>query len=113
MPLPLYADECVDARVVAGLRRRGVDVVSAADVGLLAAPDDRHLDHARELRRPVVTADQDFLRLAHERVESGASIPGVIFILPRTTVGDAVRAIALLAEALQPSDLRDRVEWVP
>jgi hypothetical protein len=34
--LKLYADECVDARIVAGLRRRGVDVHTAAEQGLLA-----------------------------------------------------------------------------
>lgn len=112
MPLALYADEYVDARVVAGLRRRGVDIVSAADVGLLGASDERHLDRAREMSRPVVTADHDFLRLAHEQVEEGGSIPGLIFILPKTGVGDAIRAIALLAEALERTDLHDRVEWV-
>jgi hypothetical protein len=31
MTLRLYADECVDARIVAGLVRRGVDVVTAEE----------------------------------------------------------------------------------
>jgi hypothetical protein len=44
LPLRLYADECVNGRIVIGLRRRGVDVVTAEDQGLIAASDsDRML----------------------------------------------------------------------
>jgi KTSC domain len=36
---------------VAGLRRRGVDVVSASDQGLLGAPDRRQVEHAIAVAR--------------------------------------------------------------
>ena len=39
MALRLYADECVDARIAAGLARRGVDIVTAGSLGLLGAAD--------------------------------------------------------------------------
>jgi len=36
MPLNLYADECVDFRIVTGLRRRQISVVTAKDEALLS-----------------------------------------------------------------------------
>ena len=86
MPLELYADECVDARIVSGLRRRNRDVVTVADEGLVGATDELQLARAAELGRVVITCDQEFLRLAHERAEAALSFPGAIFILPATRV---------------------------
>jgi hypothetical protein len=112
MPLKLYADECVDQRIIAGLRRREIDILTAADEGLLGAPDEHHLARASELSRPIITADDDFLRLAHARREAGAAFPGVIFILPSTSVGDAVRGITLLASVLAAGDVENWIEWI-
>ena len=113
MALRLYADECVDARIVAGLKRRGVDVVTAGSLGLLGAADTEHLARAMELGRIPVSADQDFLRLAHERIEVGTPFPGLLFVLPRARVGEVVRAVALVADALDPTDIAGWIEWVP
>ena len=67
MALLLYADECVDARIVAGLRRRGVDVVAAADAGLLG----------------LVLAN----RWATDRIP----FPGLIFIQQKAMIGAVIR----------------------
>lgn len=113
MPLSLYADECFDARSVAGLRRRSIDIVTAADEGLLGASDEQQLAHAIILKRVVVTNDHDFLRLAHERSHAGDVFPGVIFVLPGTSVGRAVRAIVEVADVLDAVHMVSRIEWVP
>jgi len=110
--LRLYADECVDGRIIAGLRRRGVDVVTAHEQGLLGAADQEHLARAIELHRVIVTADHDFLSLIQLQLETG-SFPGLIFILPATAVGEAVRAIVLVATVLEPQDVANWIEWVP
>jgi hypothetical protein len=60
-----------------------------------------------------VSADHDFVRLAHERIEAAAAFPGLIFILPKTRVGDVVRAVALVAEAYDAVDVAGWIEWVP
>lgn len=111
--LSLYVDECVDARVVAGLRRRGVDIVTVADRALLGESDELHPSIATELRRIVVTADQDFLRLAQSTLEGGGEFSGLIFVLPATPVGDAVRGILLVATVMQPEEMKNWMEWVP
>lgn len=113
MPLRLFADECVDARVVAGLRRRGIDIITAADECLLHASDEEQFARATHLGRPIVTADHDFLRLACGHWETGTPFPGVILIQPATRVGDAVHAIALLATVLNSDDMSNWVEVVP
>jgi hypothetical protein len=113
MAIRLYADECVDARIVRGSRRRGVDVVTAADESLLGVADEQHLARATELSRTVLTNDHDFLALAVAWIESGLRFPGIIFILPGARVGDAVRGVTLLAMVLDPSEIANAIEWVP
>jgi hypothetical protein len=113
VPLRLYADECVDGRIVDGLRRRGVDIVTAAEQHLLQATDEAQGARAAELGRLVVTADRDFIELAHKSFAAGGRHAGVIYIKPRAPIGDAIRAIALLAQGLEPAELESRIEWVP
>lgn len=113
MAIPLYADECVDAGVVAGLRRRGVDIVTAADVGLLGSSDEIQLEKARALARVVLSGDQDFLVLAHRCATDAVAFPGLLFIQPKTTVGEVIRAVALLAMLLSPGEIAGWIEWVP
>jgi hypothetical protein len=113
LALLLYADECVDARIVAGLRRRGLDILSAAEAGLLGHSDEQHLEKARTLNRVILSRDQDFLVLAHHCAVEALSFPGLIFIHPKGTVGEVIRSVTLLAELLSPVDIAGWIEWVP
>jgi len=113
LAITLCADECVDARIVAGLRRRGVDVVTAAEVGLLGSSDERHMEKAQSLARAILSSDQDFLVLAHRCATDGVPFPGLVFIQPKATVGEATRAIALLAMLLSSEEIAGWIEWVP
>ncbi len=72
-PVRLYADEQVARAVVRGLRERGMDVLTAAEAGLLGAPDEKHLAWARNQGRVILTQDDDFLRL-HAAGEEHAGI---------------------------------------
>jgi predicted nuclease of predicted toxin-antitoxin system len=56
-------DEHVPVVVSEGLRRRGVDVLTAQEAGMLGAPDERHLALAGREGRVVFTQDADFLRI--------------------------------------------------
>jgi hypothetical protein len=53
------------------------------------------------------------LRLADKYASNNVQFPGLIFILPSAQIGDTVRAIALLAEVLEPSEIANWIEWVP
>jgi predicted nuclease of predicted toxin-antitoxin system len=112
LPVSLYADECVDMRIVAGLRRRNVDVLSAVEAGFAGESDEQHIERALQVGRVVLTADHDFLRIANARAMTGGRSPGVVFILPRTAVGAAIRAILLIV-ASSPEHLANQIHWVP
>ncbi len=77
-----------------------------------AGADARQVEHAIALGRVTVTADHDFLELADDLVARGVRFPGVMFILPYTMVGEAVRAITLVALAREPRELANRIEWI-
>jgi hypothetical protein len=47
------------------------------------------------------------------RTETAVKSPGLIFILPGTSVGDAVRSIHPIATVFDPHEIEDRIEWVP
>lgn len=112
MGLRLYADEWVDGRITAGLRRRGVDVVTAAEERLLGAPDDQHMDRATALGRVILTADEDFFVIVRDRFARNVSFPGLMFLKPLADVGRAVRAIVHTAEAIDP-DPQNWIKWLP
>lgn len=111
-PLRLYADECISGHLVAGLRSRGIDIMTAAEEGLLGAEDPQQLARAVTINRTLVTSDEDHLRLVNQLLQDGQDFPGLIFILPRTSVGAALRSIVALAETTEAPALRNRIEWI-
>ncbi len=113
MAISVDSAECVDARLVAGLRRRGIDVLTVGDAGLLGCSDERQLAQARTLGRVVLSGDQDFLTLAHRCARESIPFPGLIFILPKSAVGDVIRAVALVADLSSPEEIAGWIEWVP
>lgn len=61
MPLGLYMDVHVPRSVTNGLRRRGVDVLTAQEDGAAEFTDPQLLDRATELGRAFYTQDDDLL----------------------------------------------------
>jgi predicted nuclease of predicted toxin-antitoxin system len=70
-PIRYVTDEHVPQAIPDGLRKRGVDVVTTAEVELLGADDEEILSFARREQRVVVTQDQDFLQMAAEEGAHG------------------------------------------
>ena len=87
--------------------------MTAHDEGLLSASDHRQMERASELGRTVVSADQDFLAIVHDLLTRGIRFPGLLYIQSGTSVGEAIRAIAVAAEILDPADMESWVEWIP
>jgi predicted nuclease of predicted toxin-antitoxin system len=70
------ADECLDGRLVEGLRRAGHDVLAVRDHGR-GAGDHSVLESARRDRRALVTEDKGFGDLV---VRRGLSVPGIVLV---------------------------------
>ena len=103
-----YTDEHVAGAVVQGLRERGVDILTAAEVGLLGARDEEHTRRAREEGRTIFTQDTDFLRLH----AAGADHAGIVYAPPQTSIGETIRGLMLIYEILEPSEMERHVEFL-
>jgi predicted nuclease of predicted toxin-antitoxin system len=106
MPIRFHLDESMPNAVADGLRRRGVDVSTSGDGGLLGASDEEQLNFARREGRVIITRDQDFLRLNARGVDHA----GIIYWTERQrTVGQLIGALATLMVDYGEDELRGRV----
>jgi predicted nuclease of predicted toxin-antitoxin system len=102
-------DEHVPAAVARALRRRGIDVQSTAEAGLLGASDTEHLRASHAEGRVFVTHDSDLLRL-HEQ---GTPHAGIAFCEQGSrSVGQIVRGLILIYEALDADEMASQVEFL-
>ena len=97
-----------------GLRRRGYDVVTAQEDGSARLDDELLLERITRLERVLFSQDRDFLAIAHRWQQTNRPFYGVIYAHQLTiTVGQAVRDLALMMEALDPEDMRGQIEFLP
>lgn len=114
MPVQLYMDHNVRAPVTTGLRLRGVDVLTAYEDGHHTVDDPVLLDRATELARVLFSQDDDLLSEAVRRQRSGETFVGVIYChQERLGIGALVAQLELVAKASEPSDLADRILYLP
>ncbi len=114
MSLALYMDEQVPRQITAGLRLRGIDVLTVQEDQLVGIPDPILLDRATELQRVMFSRDDDFLAEAHRRQVEGINFAGVIYahqlLVP---IGDCVRDLEIIAKVCNSEDFVNRVEYLP
>jgi len=112
--LAFYMDHHVPEAITSGLRRRGVDVLTAWDDGRARATDAELLARATELGRVVFSQDDDLLTVAATWQRSQRPFGGVIYAHQlRVTIGQAVADLDLMAKVLEPRDLHNHVEYLP
>lgn len=110
----LYMDVHVPFAITAGLRLRGVDVLTAQEDGAAELDDDVMLDRVSALGRVIFTRDVDFLAHARERQTSGVTFSGVIYGHQlKVSIGKCVADLELITKAYEPEDMMDRVEYLP
>ena len=114
MPILLYMDHNVPRAITAGLRLRGVDVIAAIEDGATELADPVLLDRAAALGRLLFSQDQDLLVEAQRRQRTGLPFMGVVFARQRrVSIGVCTDHLALIALAAEPSEVRDRVTYLP
>jgi predicted nuclease of predicted toxin-antitoxin system len=107
--LRFQLDEHMDHAIARGLRRRGIDVITTSEAGLLGSSDTTQLAHAHSTGRIMVTQDRDYIDLHY------ASVPhsGIVFCGQSTrSVGDVIEILIIINEAFEPSDLLGKLERV-
>jgi predicted nuclease of predicted toxin-antitoxin system len=71
MTLALYMDHQVPRAITTGLRRQGLDILTAFEDGADQLHDPELLNRATELGRPLFSQDEDLLAEAARRQEAG------------------------------------------
>ena len=113
MAAKIYTNESVPVGVAAGLKRRGVAAWSALDSGNLGLADEAQLEYAARRQMIIFTYDADFLRLATEWSRKKKVHWGIIYVhQERLSIGECVRRLKELADAFNPVDFKDHVEFL-
>lgn len=104
-----HLDEHVEFAVAEGLRRRGINLTTTAEAGLLGADDLDHIAFAVAGGRVIFSNDSDFLRLHDQAVEH----PGIVYCHQQSrSVGEMIRGLELIWEILEPEEMRNRLEFI-
>jgi predicted nuclease of predicted toxin-antitoxin system len=100
----------MDKAIAIGLRRRGMDVTTTPEAGLLGEEDEVQLSFAAQQERVLVTCDIDFLRLHSQDV----SHQGIVFVREdqRHQIGPVIRFLELLWNAENKEEMLNRVEYL-
>ena len=107
-------DHHVHAAITEGLRRRGVDAITAQEDGAARFDDNRLLQRATQLGRVLFSQDRDLLILTHRWLQTGLEFAGLVYAHQLSvTIGQAVRDLELIAKALNPQDMRNHIEFIP
>ena len=113
--ISLYIDEDSQGHaLVNGLRSPGIDLLTVAEAGNLGISDEQHLIFAAAQRRTLFSCDvDDFARINHRWLSEGRHHAGLVLVKPQQTpVGDVIRALVRLSEALEPSGMEDPLEYL-
>ena len=108
-PVKFYTDEHVPKAVIYGLRRRGVDVRTVPEAGMLGASDEELLALAHREGRVLFTQDEDFLRL------HAAGIPhaGIVYTHQQSaSIGEMVHGLMLTFEVFEASEMEGHLEYL-
>jgi hypothetical protein len=112
--LRLYMDVHVNAAITAGVRRRGIDVVTAQEDETTRLEGALLLDRATVLRRVLFSQDDDLLAIAGDRQARSGFFAGLIYGHQlAATIGKYVLDLETVCKVLDPEDMMNRIEYLP
>jgi predicted nuclease of predicted toxin-antitoxin system len=110
----LYVDVHVRRAITEGLRLRGIDALTTQEDGAREFDDSDLLDRATALGRVLFTQDDDLLREAKRRQQTGDTFAGVIYAHQlNVTIGQCIVDLELIAQASEPAEWINRTEYLP
>ena len=111
--LKIYSDESPNIKIIEGLKRRGVKIWSARDVGNLGLTDEEQLRYAYNERVCLFTTDDDFLKIAKTWTEQGQEHYGIIYVHPlKLSIGECISALEIIACVLNEDEMRNQIEYL-
>ena len=106
----LYFDEDADARLAEALQRRGYDVQTTVEAGLVEASDEEQLAYAVSQRRALVTHNIKHFPGEHARwIETGRKHWGIIILVGHSAVGVWLRRMENLLNRFLAEELQNQL----
>jgi hypothetical protein len=107
-------DVHVRRAVTNGLRLRRVDVLTAQEDETGELPDPQLLSRATELGRILFSQDDDLLREARKRQQSGEFFAGVIYAHQlNVSIGQCIDDLELIAQLTEPEEWLNQLVYLP
>src|SRR4051812_3701808 len=104
-----HLDENNHRAIAEGLRRRGINVTTTPEAGLLGATDEQQAAHSLAEGRVLFTQDRDFLRLH----AAGVPHAGIAYCEKNTrSPGEIIQGLVLIWEVLEPEEMAFHVEFL-
>ncbi len=115
MTIRLYFDEdSMRHALVEALRKRGVDVATALEVGTTEQTDEQQLEYAATRGRSIYSFNVgDFCRIHSEWLTQCKSHAGIILAHQRQfSVGGQMRRLLRLIGTMSAEEMQDRLEFL-
>jgi hypothetical protein len=113
MSVAFYMDEHVPGPITRGLRRRGVDVLTAQEDRLERAKDDTLLDRASALGRLLVSTDEDYFKIVARRQALQTPFTGVISLPSTMPYRAAIEHLEMIAMCSDQSEWEGKITRLP
>ncbi|MBI4670601.1 MAG: DUF5615 family PIN-like protein [Chloroflexi bacterium] len=107
-------EDSMEENLLGALRARGVDVISALEVGMTHQDDSEHLEYATANGRVLCTFNiKHFLPLHTQYLNTEMHHAGMILAKQQEySLGEVMRRILKLRAALSAEDMQDRAEFL-
>lgn len=115
MTVRLYCDEdSLQHALVLALRKRGVDILTVLEAGMLAEPDERQLAYAAAQGRAIYSFNVgDFCRLHAQWLAKVKSHAGIILAQQQQySIGEQMRRLVKLTASLSTEEMQNRLEFL-
>lgn len=107
--IKFHFDENVSNAIAEGLKRRGIDVTTTHEVGLIGASDEEQIQFALTQGRVIFTQDDDFLRLH----QAGYLHSGITYCRQRSrSIGEIINTLTLIWEWVEADEIKNKVEFI-
>jgi predicted nuclease of predicted toxin-antitoxin system len=107
--IKFHLDENITLAIANGLRRRGIDITTTPEEGMIGQSDEQQLVFSLSQERVIFTQDTDFLRLHH----AGLSHAGIVYC-PQTSksIGEILQGLVLIWEILNAEEMNNYLEYL-
>ena len=107
-------DEHIPRAITAGLRLKGIDVLTVQEDNCSGKSDPELLDRSFCLKRAIFTNDEDLLVEASKRQRSSQVFCGIIYAhYLKVSIGTCIKDIELLSRFGEIKDIENHVIFLP